>query len=84
MPAPSKGDKLRGITDAAAAQMRQKIKDKEEKAEAKQTELVRQAAMEHLRIQFGDKKVTPTPAPLKDKLEKACKCSREVRSRAPR
>ena len=57
--------------------MRQEMKEKEKKAEARQTELVRQAAVEHLRVQFGGKKVKPTCATLNDQLEKACKCAKK-------
>ena len=59
----------------------QKLKDeakaKDGKAAVKHIAIVRKAAVEHLRLQFG-KKPTPTPPALAERLWKACNCHKTM------
>ena len=61
----------------AAAQMKKELEEKENVAEAKRMELLRQAGIEHLRLQFG-KKPTPTCKSLQEKVARACKCAKTM------
>ena len=70
----NRGDKIRRITEQAAAQIRREVQSKEQAAEAKKLELVRPTAVENLRLHVG-KGDKAMPSALKEKLAKACKCA---------
>ena len=65
--------KIRKITEAAAAKIRAEAKQKEEAAKAKQHALVQMAAMEYLRLEYGNKQ-KPAANALQETLGKACNC----------
>ena len=70
-------DHLASATAAAAKKLREEAemrsKQAEDRAAERATALIKEAAVEYLRVQFG-KKQAPTPAPLLEKLKKACRC----------
>jgi hypothetical protein len=68
--------KIQKITDAAAQQLKDELAEKKAKADAKHLELVKQAALEYLRQEFGKtKKQKLAPESVQEKLAKACRCS---------
>ena len=77
---PDSDERRRKLADAtanAAKKLREEAAQKSSLAAQREAErqatLVREAAVEYLRVTFG-KKQAPTPAPLQEKLKKACKC----------
>jgi hypothetical protein len=74
-------DALAEAAAAAAQKMRDEATAKAELAAQRAAErekaLVKEATIEFLRVKFG-KKQAPTPAPLIEKLKKACKCHLKV------
>ena len=71
-----RGDKIRKIAQDAAAKLRAEADEKQRKASEKQQELVRFAAIEYLRQEFGSKgkRQKTCPDSIKEKLQKACRC----------
>jgi len=71
-----RGDKIRKIAQDAAAKLRAEADEKQRKASEKQQELVRLAAIEYLRQEFGSKgkRQKTCPDSIKEKLQKACRC----------
>lgn len=70
--AEARRSKMSKIT-AAAEKIRREAKKKEDKAEGKRQEAVKEAAVEYLRMQYGTKQKPPTAA-LQERLRKACRC----------
>ncbi len=66
--------KLRKITEAAAAKLKAEAAEKEKKALEKQQQLVKDAAVEFLRHEYGGKKEKLAPESVQEKLRKACRC----------
>jgi hypothetical protein len=70
-------DKIKKIAEAEAQQIKMEVRLKEAKAAAKQQDVMREAVGEHLRLEYG-KKQKPAPESLKNRLAKACRCSRSL------
>ena len=68
-------DHLASAKAAAAKKLREEAemrsKQAADRAAQRETALINEAAVEYLRVQFGK---APTPAPLLEKLKKACRC----------
>ena len=61
------------VKAAAAAKLKAEVAAKEEQAEKKRDEAVKEAALEYLCMQFGTKQKPPSTA-VQEKLNKACRC----------
>ena len=71
--------KIRKITDAAAQKIKAELSEKKAKSEARQLELVKEAAVGYLREQFGKgKKPKVALHPVRERLSKACRCSQTL------
>ena len=70
-------DKIRKITEAAAQQIKEEVRQKEAKAAAKPQDVMRESVVECLRYEYCNKQ-KPAPESLKDRLAKACRCSRSL------
>ena len=64
---------MQKVTEDAAAKIRAEMKEKVDKAAERQHELVKAAATELLRFEFGVEQ-KPAPNALQEKLKKACRC----------
>ena len=70
--------KTQELVAEAAAKLKVERAAKEEKEETRRHELMRDAAVEHIRKEFPGKKHKPPPKSVLDRLEKACRCSRKM------
>ena len=70
-------DKIRKITEAAAQQIKEEVRQKEAKAAAKPQDVMRESVVECLRYEYCNKQ-KPAPESLKNRLAKACRCSRSL------